>query len=445
MNCVTVREYARLTTAQIPASLDQHTISESAFHYLCDLSAGFRDRQGASLVQLDNHISLRLDSYVGVIETPCGTCLEILPKHIDHPNDAAWARGVLRRMILTAANISPRATGPAQLDRFSGPVSEWIRSAFLHSLDRLVKKGIAHLYGRVEETCRFQRGQLDIVKHLRQPTAHRQLFPIRHDVFSPNRPENRLLRLAIDKVCQTTGTPENWQLSHRLAALFAEIPPAVDPEADFKQWRASRLLAHYQEIKPWCEAILGHGIPYALRGNFHGLSYLFPMEVLFEQQVATSLKHQLPGSVRLIAQARSAWLCKQQDEDRFQLRPDILLESGQTRWVLDTKWKRLDFTLPTTGGRYPTRNSLSHADFYQMFAYGHKYLHGEGDLFLIYPRTRTFDSPQPPFEFSPKLRLWVVPFDLDSNRLLAAESPLPLVTQSIASTYAPEPPKAKTG
>jgi 5-methylcytosine-specific restriction enzyme subunit McrC len=35
-----------------------------------------------------------------------------------------------------------------------------------------------------------------------------------------------------------------------------------------------------------------------------------------------------------------------------------------------------------------------------------------GELILIYPKTLSFSSPLLPFDFSPNLRLWVVPIDL---------------------------------
>jgi 5-methylcytosine-specific restriction enzyme subunit McrC len=52
-----------------------------------------------------------------------------------------------------------------------------------------------------------------------------------------------------------------------------------------------------------------------------------------------------------------------------------------------------------------------------MFAYGHHYLSGEGDMILIYPKTENFSEPLPAFEFSEKLRLWVTPFDLENGRM----------------------------
>ncbi|EPM53006.1 hypothetical protein A264_28354, partial [Pseudomonas syringae pv. actinidiae ICMP 19071] len=41
---------------------------------------------------------------------------------------------------------------------------------------------------------------------------------------------------------------------------------------------------------------------------------------------------------------------------------------------------------------------------------------GQGDLVLIYPKRGAFQEALPVFEFSEGLRLWVVPFDLDSHQ-----------------------------
>lgn len=62
---------------------------------------------------------------------------------------------------------------------------------------------------------------------------------------------------------------------------------------------------------------------------------------------------------------------------------------------------------------------LNQADFYQLFAYGQKYLGGQGDLVLVYPKRASFLEALPVFEFSEGLRLWVVPFDLELRRIIA--------------------------
>ena len=80
MTAIVVREYARLTTDQVEITLDQASISKSAFDWLCNCYSKF-NKSGASLLVIEGHHQLRLDNYVGIIETPCGTSIEILPKH----------------------------------------------------------------------------------------------------------------------------------------------------------------------------------------------------------------------------------------------------------------------------------------------------------------------------------------------------------------------------
>lgn len=75
---------------------------------------------------------------------------------------------------------------------------------------------------------------------------------------------------------------------------------------------------------------------------------------------------------------------------------------------------------------------LSQEDFCQLFAYGHKYLGGQGDLLLIYPRSKSFSRVLPPFAFSDDLTLWVVPFDLDEEVLDSAGAELPLRLSVVA-------------
>lgn len=80
---ITVREYAHLSTpvsGHSVATLDHAEISLSAFEWLCQLQSGFSDN-GVRLVEVKDRRTLRLDSYVGTISTPCGTHIEILPKH----------------------------------------------------------------------------------------------------------------------------------------------------------------------------------------------------------------------------------------------------------------------------------------------------------------------------------------------------------------------------
>lgn len=102
----TVREYARLTLDDVPASLDQATISRSAFDWLAEHAAAATD--GPALVSFTNARSLKVANYVGVVETACGMRLEILPKHVAETGVVADSRSLLVRMVSEALHLKPR-------------------------------------------------------------------------------------------------------------------------------------------------------------------------------------------------------------------------------------------------------------------------------------------------------------------------------------------------
>lgn len=412
---ITVREYARLTTEKIDSSLDRAQVSSTAFDWLCKLSSSF-SKSGATFLHLEDRRWLCLDNFVGVLETPCGTRLEILPKHFESGDCVSESRRLLRRMIQAALDLPSREVGNADLEPFDAPLSEWIIRRFLHALDYLVKRGVRFDYQRIEEEQRFLRGQMDMVKQMRQSPGRAHIFNIRHDVFSPDRPENRLLKSALEQVCAATNEPENWRLAHELRSLFSEIQVSNNITQDLRQWSNNRLMAHYQSVKPWCELVLKKQIPLAVAGEWRGLSLLFPMEKLFERYVAATLRRALPYDAKMITQAASEYLCSHNGGKIFRLEPDLLIQRGEERWVLDTKWKRLD------AADRDRKYGLSQGDFYQLFAYGKKYLKGKGELILIYPRRVAFNNALEPFEFDGDMRLWVLPFDLGTNSLIDLEA-----------------------
>lgn len=422
---ITIREYARLTTEAVQSSLDEAQVSASAFDWLCELSANF-SRNGATLLQVEGRRSLKWDSYVGVLETPCGTRLEILPKHFDEADCKVKSRALLRKLIQSALSLKPREASVTSLELFDAPLSEWVMGQFLSELDHLVKRGIRFDYQRIEEEQRFLRGQLNVVAQMRQPLGRQHHFQIRHDVFLPDRPENRLLKLALEHVAKTTQDAANWRLANELRSMLAEVCASCWVSADFRAWSGDRLMAHYQAVKPWCELILNQQMPIAVTGEWQGMSLLFPMEKLFEWYVKVWLYGQLqPGSC-LKAQSASRHLCEHDQGTMFCLKPDLLIDTAEQRWILDTKWKRLDVELRDKN------YGLSQSDFYQLFAYGHKYRNETGTpkLVLIYPYWSRLKKALPAFDYGEGMSLWVLPFDLDSERLIDAEaSGLPLQTQ----------------
>ncbi|MDH0030664.1 MULTISPECIES: McrC family protein [unclassified Acinetobacter] len=415
----TVREYAFISVAYSgcpDSDLEHAYISEKAFEHLCELSASF-SRHGTKVFELAGRRKLKLDQHVGLIETPCGTRIEILPKHVDvctgdEQSVIQQERRLLQKMLGVSLHLPYREAGKADLKKFRQPLHEWIITQFLAAFEQLVQRGLRFDYNRVQEEQKFLRGQLQHAKHMRQSPARKHIFPIEHDIYEVNRPENRLIRKALEVVCKKTKNAGNWKLAQELRLMTGEIPASRDIRQDFKQWKTGRLLALYKEIKPWTELILGEFMPVSTQGDWRGMSLLFPMEKLFEHYVAYHLRRNL-NSWEIRTQVSSQYICLHEDRPIFKLRPDVHIQHKQTRQkiILDTKWKLLD------QNKRGERFGFKDGDIQQMFAYSHYYLEHTSEVILIYPQYSNKFNHELRFKFnvqSDGAFLRAIPFDLEN-------------------------------
>lgn len=401
----TVREFARLTTRQVSSSLDRASISASAFDWL--LRYGRGNNQDFPFVQIVSHDTISLQNYVGVIETPCGTQIEILPKHVSETSDVSRIRSLLIKMISESLNLRPRRAVNADVAAFHMPMTEWFAGAFLDEASDLIRRGLRSGYATIETREPFLRGRLDVVRQIGAAGGLHQ-FSVQLDEYSLDRPENRILRSAVEYVARNTASSENWRRARELSALLGEVPESGDVGSDLGKWERGRQLADYGRVKPLAELLLTHQLPFATLGDRKGMSMLFPMERLFERYVFSSVSASLRRGLKPVWQPNRHHLCSLGADEWFRLKPDMLVHNEARRWIIDAKWKRLNRDRSANFG-------LAQADFYQLFAYGQKYLQGSGDMFLMYPETDEFPEVPGPFEFSRDLRLHVLPFDMHSR------------------------------
>lgn len=421
---IQVREYAVLTCDNSqPASMDLGIVSEATFSWLEQLQQKW---SGASqIITREGKRFLRLGSYVGYLQSPNGESIEILPKTtFEAPTEIVSLRQLLRRMLSASLGITPREANQAALQRSDQPLHEWIISEFLRHLADVVRKGLRFDYHLIEdEHSAFIRGQLNVTAQMRMPPGRGTHFNVRYAEFSPQRIENRLLRTALDWVLKMTGQGQSWRQANSLSHQLDGIVPIYGRTTQLmRQWSDGKYLFGYRAIKPWCQLILEQMNPDFQHGSHQGVSLLFPMEKLYEGWVGCGLAGALHHDYQLLAQTKSQYLLdhipvgEKSSQRWFMLKPDFLITGVQTV-ALDAKWKLLDSRANDSLRKY----EISQPDLYQMFAYGQKYLHGKGNMMLIYPRHQYFATPLPVFRFDEDLSLWCIPFDLESGGLVKGE------------------------
>ncbi|ARZ02411.1 restriction endonuclease [Yersinia ruckeri] len=396
------------------ASIGAKPIPQQVFDYLEELS--LTSTQGSQFLKLTSRSGFKLlqvQNYAGMLSTPHGFQLEILPK-VGKNLTAVNASETLLTMLSHLPGFRHIQTQQATLQAQRMPLLEIFISQFLHSVSQLLKQGLRSNYMSEQGNLSFMKGKLMLSAQLRHNVVSRHKFCVDYDDYMPDCVANRLLHSTLDKLLSLKLSSENQRWLYELRFAFDGIPLSRDIESDISSLRLERGMAHYTEPMAWAQLILRGMSPSALQGNAKAMSLLFPMEAVFESFVAQTLPYELPPHLKVQSQVSTYSLVKHGLNDCFKLRPDLLIQSRQpvqTKMVMDTKWKLVNSSQQTK-----SLYGLAQSDFYQMFAYGQKYLDGKGEMYLIYPAHDDFNQPIPQhFAFSETLKLWVVPYQITAK------------------------------
>ncbi|WP_241570000.1 McrC family protein [Rosenbergiella collisarenosi] len=418
---VTVFEFgllAKSSKAQAYSHIEQ--ISSAAFEYLKVMCLSESSERRLLKLRSTNGIEvLQLQNYAGVIFTPDGTQIEVLPKvgkgFDDTKDGRALARFTLIKMLRALRGYEHIQISNAHIASEKMPMLEVFITQFLQSVNQLVKRGLRSDYVWREDNLAFVKGKLSIKNQLRHNSINKHRFNCEYEEFVVDRPANRLICSALKRVSIYSRTTSNQRLARELIFAFEGVSLSPNFKKDFSALKLDRGMNYYASPLAWSRLILEGFSPQTLKGERSAISLLFPMEKVFEDYVAKVLERQLVrsgGVLTLQTQARGHFLGTYHDKGQFAIKPDLLIQrEGNSHIVLDTKWKLLD--------KRVSNSNISQSDIYQLFAYAKKYLAKEGtgkDVVLIYPSQDNFDTALPePFELGDGHKLWVMPFDVAEN------------------------------
>ncbi|WP_419240613.1 McrC family protein [Photobacterium leiognathi] len=425
-NTVTLFEFGYITNDRKANEHDHiQVISDNAYLYLKGMClSDERERNLLKLKSVQGMEVLQVQNYAGVLFTPDGTQLEILPK-IGKNRSASKkaeedARQSLLIMLKALKGFQHIQTSNANIVSRKMPLLEVFISQFLQSVNALVKRGLRSDYVPKEDNLAFLKGKLNVGKQLRHNFINKHKFYCEYDEFLLDRPANRLIHAALMKVNGVVRSAENQKLLQELMFVFHDVPVSLNHKHDFSLVALGRGMNHYELPLAWVKLILDGFSPQTMKGDHHAASLLFPMERVFEDYVAQSLSKTLKQTHRLKAQVQSKSLVTHKGSSWFKLKPDMVIEhNSRVVTVLDTKWKLLDSSKANGTDKY----GLSQSDFYQMLAYGHHYFDTEiesPEMFLVYPSHSDFEqaishSFDFPIQGEKTLKLWVVPFVISDN------------------------------
>lgn len=321
-------------------------------------------------------------SYVGLITLDDGTCIEILPKIAGLSPDAAGrdaARKIFLRMLRALDDAPCKSLSFSRLAAEDCDLLEIFIGMFLDEAARLVAQGLRSAYQGVERNERVYKGRLLHSQHLRHNLVRGDRFFLRHDEFSIDRPENRLIKTTLARLRTLGRTARNRRRAVQLLGALDGVRLSSAMEKDFAACRDDRTMAAYSRLLPWCRVFLQREAFTPFSGPHVAISLLFPMERLFESSIGALARKHCGNRMKVRLQESRHSLFEEGGRRLGALRPDMVLSAAggdDAVLVLDTKWKIVDATAPDSG--------VAQADLYQMYAYGKKY--AAKRVVLLYPQ-----------------------------------------------------------
>ena len=333
-------------------------------------------------------------NYVGVLQTKSGLTIEILPKIADK-NDAERSKAVFIKMLKTLKNFPFKSSNLASLKTQNLPLLEIFISMFLCELEALVKKGIKSDYVALEENLNFLKGKLNINEQIKRNSIHKERFYVGYSEFLSDIKINRIIKTTLKFLYKKSNSSKNQQKIRELLFIFDEVSECEDYKNFFAKLVINRQVKHYEQTLLWCKIFLLNNSFTPHKGDDLSFALLFDMNALFESYVGNFIKKSFPGTILQHSEKHLV-----EDPKSFKLRPDIFLKG---KFIADTKWKIIS-----------SRDDISQADLYQLYAYGKKHP-CDGKLHLIYPKIDDIRQKTMKFRYDDEMWLEILYFDLEKD------------------------------
>lgn len=315
---------------------------------------------------------VRFCEYVGVFRVG-RLQVEVLPKAGKGGDQDQWRRRLID-MLRTVGAFNIRTPSASALKLKPNSILELYCQLFVDEVEQILHRGLIKRYRRTAGNASSLKGALHFARHLDQNLTHQERFYVRYSVYTNQHSLNAVLGMTVRLLSRISTNPA---LRSRIGALQLSFPEMADikvSDAWFEKIQYDRKSESYRNALGIARLLLLNYHPDVTSGTNNVLALMFDMNILWEKFVCVTLK-------RFLAKARPGWTVEAQTKTLFwrnvehsrggmKMQPDIIVNHGCARTVLDSKWKNLD-------------DGMSQHDLRQMYAYSK--FHDDARTVLVYP------------------------------------------------------------
>ncbi|CAM4409679.1 ATP-dependent helicase [Bacillus manliponensis] len=313
---------------------------------------------------------LRFINYVGVIQCS-GVRYEIVPKITLSPVDD---RKSLLEMLAITGFLPVSFYNQVQNGKEKGDLLTAFVAAFLERLLYELQRGLYKTYERNEGNLYVMRGKLEFSKHIRENAFHQTRAYCAFDEHTENNSLNQLLKCALCIVKAYTKTHALKLYLERCLGYLDRVDSVHCSRLNLQNVTLNRQNERFRDVVLFAKLIVERAAIYSKGSDASSFSFLFKMNMLFEQYIEVALREAV-GHKEVMSQHAEKRLLrnKKSNQQNILLKPDFVIDN---KVIVDTKWKSATVN---------EKSRYQQSDIYQMYAYVTAYKEAERCL-LLYPK-----------------------------------------------------------
>lgn len=210
-------------------------------------------------------------NYCGFAYLADGTLIEILPVT---KGGTAEARKLLCEDFCKRCGytFTPSASDPDM------NFMEYFISVFAGETMKIIKSGVLSAYTSREENMTSVQGTIMFSENIRRNLVHRERIYVRHDVFTPDRAENRIIKAAAAMLNKITGDQRSSHLLMEALSFLDEVRVPHDIAAEFSKCINTRNTKKYSTTLNICRMLFDKNEGTAFSGKYIQCAQFFKMD-----------------------------------------------------------------------------------------------------------------------------------------------------------------------
>jgi 5-methylcytosine-specific restriction enzyme subunit McrC len=314
--------------------------------------------------------------WAGIISVPNGV-IEILPKITDDEN-RDMLRDKLVYMLQIVNDVPVRKNITSKLDYGTHGFVDLLIQLFLIEFEKQIRHGIFKTYQKRIDNLNTIKGTMDYPRNLRTNQLLKNKFVCKYSRFTEDNPLNQIIKYTLRLLQKITKSPSNQSMLKKLDSYFENVTYSKKRVSDIESVILNRHTQRFKETLDFCKLFIsGQELNFST-GEVTVQFMLFDMNQLFERFVYKMYKRAIKNGKVFYQNAHHYMLSSNASGLKVLLKPDLIIEQGIEKILLDTKWKNIS-------------RFADESDIYQMNAYLDCIPHLTGGI-LLYPKTTKNDK-----------------------------------------------------